>query len=315
MPEQRPSRLTTESSHARLAAEGMQGRIPTSVICDSCGYNLKGSPFVSTCPECGSPYNARRALGKNIYRPGTLQFPWADMAILAFCVFVGTVLGLSWFSVGRFVLLPVAIPIPIVTIAAALATVIVGRRVIPELREYRRWQRWEKMHADSFAEEREEKEARRAKAADAKKTAPRRPPVMPSEEMRERLRIEGHLADLDWPALCATCGYRLQGLPKLGLCPECGGDYDARPNRMINVLSPYGGTLPWGDIWAAVICAVFTLLMVRSFLNSFSVIMVVLAVLFASGAVSFGAVAAHKTKQYRYAQHALKQIQAEEQDE
>jgi hypothetical protein len=80
-------------------------------------------------------------------------------------------------------------------------------------------------------------------------------------------------------------------------------------------LSPYGGARSWGDIWRAIICAGIALLFVQSMITTFHIIKLVFAILFAGGAYGFAAVAWRKGKAYRLAHRALKEIQAEEDDE
>ncbi len=60
-------------------------RITSSVYCGNCGYNLYTLPFVYTCPECGSAYNARPLVMEGIFVPYEVDFPLRDMATTAAC--------------------------------------------------------------------------------------------------------------------------------------------------------------------------------------------------------------------------------------
>ena len=51
---------------------------------------------------------------------------------------------------------------------------------------------------------------------------------------------------------CARCGYNLRTLPYVGRCPECGGDYNARPLRMDGIFTAQMLVFPTGDVVAAV---------------------------------------------------------------
>jgi hypothetical protein len=51
---------------------------------------------------------------------------------------------------------------------------------------------------------------------------------------------------------CARCGYNLRMLPYLGRCPECGGEYNARPLRMEGIFNAQMLVFPTGDVAAAV---------------------------------------------------------------
>ena len=51
---------------------------------------------------------------------------------------------------------------------------------------------------------------------------------------------------------CARCGYNLRTLPYLGRCPECGGNYNARPLRMDGIFTAQMLVFPTGDVVSAV---------------------------------------------------------------
>jgi len=55
-------------------------RLTASTYCGHCGYNLRTLPYVYTCPECGSPYNARPLKMTGIFLPQQRIFPFDDLA-------------------------------------------------------------------------------------------------------------------------------------------------------------------------------------------------------------------------------------------
>ncbi len=48
-------------------------------ICDQCGYQLRGLPFVGRCPECGNSYRVRGRKTEGIFVPGSAEFPASDL--------------------------------------------------------------------------------------------------------------------------------------------------------------------------------------------------------------------------------------------
>ena len=51
-----------------------------SAICDECGYQLRGLPFVGCCPECDSFYSVRGIKTEGIFVPHAAKFPAMDLA-------------------------------------------------------------------------------------------------------------------------------------------------------------------------------------------------------------------------------------------
>ena len=51
-----------------------------SAICDHCGYQLRGLPFVGCCPECDSCYSVRGIKTEGIFVPHAAKFPAMDLA-------------------------------------------------------------------------------------------------------------------------------------------------------------------------------------------------------------------------------------------
>ncbi len=50
-----------------------------TVICDQCGYQLRGLPFVGRCPECGNSYSLRGIKTEGIFVPQAAEFPAMDL--------------------------------------------------------------------------------------------------------------------------------------------------------------------------------------------------------------------------------------------
>ena len=52
---------------------------------------------------------------------------------------------------------------------------------------------------------------------------------------------------------CDRCGYNLRTLPYAGRCPECGGEYNARPLKMHGIFDARLVVFPASDIFAAIL--------------------------------------------------------------
>lgn len=53
---------------------------------------------------------------------------------------------------------------------------------------------------------------------------------------------------------CGTCGYNLRTRPTVGVCPECGKDYDARPVSMHNILLDDDVAFPFPAVGGMLAC-------------------------------------------------------------
>ncbi len=51
-----------------------------SAICDPCGYQLRGLPFVGRCPKCDNFYSVRGGKTEGIFVPHAAKFPAMDLA-------------------------------------------------------------------------------------------------------------------------------------------------------------------------------------------------------------------------------------------
>lgn len=69
------------------------------------------------------------------------------------------------------------------------------------------------------------------------------------------------LADLErtlsYSVYCDGCGFNLRYQTYVGRCPECNGEYNARPTSMLGILNPSELRLPLVDGLLAVICLGF----------------------------------------------------------
>lgn len=54
---------------------------------------------------------------------------------------------------------------------------------------------------------------------------------------------------------CGVCGYNLRTLPYVYNCPECGGEYNARPLVMKGIFLPVEGLVPASETWAVLVWA------------------------------------------------------------
>ena len=64
---------------------------------------------------------------------------------------------------------------------------------------------------------------------------------------------------------CAKCGYNLRTLPKYGVCPECGSEYDARAVELRGIFVPEMIEFPLVDAGA---CAISLLAAIATILSS-----------------------------------------------
>ncbi len=79
---------------------------------------------------------------------------------------------------------------------------------------------------------------------------------------------------------CGRCGYNLRTLPYVYTCPECGGQYNARPLKMQGIFLPQAVQVPAGDIAAALFCVAGALLFGVNGIISANVLRVVIAGVF-----------------------------------
>lgn len=66
---------------------------------------------------------------------------------------------------------------------------------------------------------------------------------------------------------CGNCGYNLKQLPFAGVCPECGGTYNARPLKMEGIFLPQFTELP---LWDLSLFVIFLLIALGAFATGFS---------------------------------------------
>ena len=50
---------------------------------------------------------------------------------------------------------------------------------------------------------------------------------------------------LQFDLFCSKCAYNLRTRPPLGICPECGNEYDTRPLHRKGILLPHDLKLPY----------------------------------------------------------------------
>jgi hypothetical protein len=67
-------------------------RIAASLYCGNCGYNLRRLPYVYTCPECGSHYDANALRMQGIFLPDAGWSPWADLFSIVLCLLSAVIL-------------------------------------------------------------------------------------------------------------------------------------------------------------------------------------------------------------------------------
>jgi len=119
----------SRSEIERLADDQYQGRtIHGSVYCGNCGYNLRTLPYVYTCPECGSGYNARPLQMKGIFQPHDAKIPFGDMATVLFCGASAVLLSARAINTARPEILAFGV-------ALGVLTVIFWYRTVAEFRK------------------------------------------------------------------------------------------------------------------------------------------------------------------------------------
>ncbi len=113
---------------------------------------------------------------------------------------------------------------------------------------------------------------------------------------------------------CGECGYNLRTLPYTGLCPECGGRYNARPLKMDGIFLPQNMELPVLDVLMLAVGLVFSILFSRDSINPYKsgqmfmgIVVLVLSLVFAHRGWS-------KFARFLKLRSILKQIEAAEDD-
>ena len=86
--------------HMLEEEEGGPRLMTKPVICDQCGYQLRGLPFVGRCPKCGNSYSVRGIKTEGIFVPHAAEFPAMDL--VAGLVGGGLALWLAAGLVRRF---------------------------------------------------------------------------------------------------------------------------------------------------------------------------------------------------------------------
>ncbi|MCZ6654114.1 MAG: hypothetical protein O7D91_13950 [Planctomycetota bacterium] len=74
--------MALEPEHLEHMLQEQEGPhlMTKSAICDECGYQLRGLPFVGCCPECDSCYSVRGIKTEGIFVPHAAKFPAMDLA-------------------------------------------------------------------------------------------------------------------------------------------------------------------------------------------------------------------------------------------
>ena len=101
-----------------------------------------------------------------------------------------------------------------------------------------------------------------------------------ADEMYKDRRITG-------PVYCGVCGYCLRTLPYRYRCPECGGDYNARPLKLTGIFTPHETQIPFREMGASIVCVLcamvlgYTAFGARDYFRiGFAVVFVVFAFMF-----------------------------------
>ena len=96
--------MLTSYDLEKLADDIYKDRIITgSTYCGNCGYNLRTLPYIYTCPECGTHYNARPLKMTGIFNRTDLYFPLSELcaaalsAVFAALLIRGAVLSNEYF--------------------------------------------------------------------------------------------------------------------------------------------------------------------------------------------------------------------------
>ncbi len=298
--------------HHRLESAGIETVNSRTVICLTCGRNLKCLPVAGVCPECGEGYSARGLHGKNIHRPGTAHITVSQLVLLVVLVPTAVVATAFLLSVNprSHAIFAWVFMVPVVLVIDAAALWYFARCTSEVWGWFRAW-RLERPYREEIRAEEEQAARGRPRVGGPRGRGATRESAKISAATYDRLRQMGYAFEVDWPVFCATCGYSLRGLNVVGVCPECGKEYNARPMKMVNVRHPYGTALPWGNIWSAVIGGIITMLLVQSLATQFYVMTAVLAGVFGVATVAFVRLALRGINDHRHAQRALRQMEEE----
>jgi len=88
---------------------------------------------------------------------------------------------------------------------------------------------------------------------------------------------------------CGRCGYNLRTLPYAGQCPECGGQYNARPLNMTGIFFAHYAQFPLFDVLASAVSLLFTAWIIGSSLTPFSPDQFYFGLVFGAVSVVYGA--------------------------
>ncbi|HEY3244237.1 MAG TPA: hypothetical protein VGM03_12895 [Phycisphaerae bacterium] len=110
---------------------------------------------------------------------------------------------------------------------------------------------------------------------------------------------------------CGTCGYNLRTRSYVGICPECGYRYNARPLKMENIFIPYGIVFPYSEVVSAALGIGLGIALVRGAISSGDASRATFGLIFAALGITFAVRAVLGVRQYRRARAVLKRIEAE----
>jgi hypothetical protein len=113
---------------------------------------------------------------------------------------------------------------------------------------------------------------------------------------------------------CGECGYNLRTLPYTGLCPECGGRYNARPLKMEGIFLPQNMELPVLDVLMLGIAVTFSILFIRDSINPYDSARMFIGVVGLILSLVFGHRAWSKFSRFLKFRSILKQIESAEDD-
>jgi hypothetical protein len=111
---------------------------------------------------------------------------------------------------------------------------------------------------------------------------------------------------------CAHCGYNLRTLPYVGICPECGRRYNARPLKMENIFNSYGIVLPYSETFSAALGIGLAIALFRGAAGSGDASRVTFGVIFAALGITFAVRAFVQTRRFLRTREVLKRVEAEE---
>ena len=119
---------------------------------------------------------------------------------------------------------------------------------------------------------------------------------------------------LTYSVYCERCGYNLRHAPYVGVCPECGGGYNARPLAMKGIFTPGTVRFPSLDIFLSIVCMVLGAVLIADGIDPVQDWLLIIGGIFAVLGLKLMASIYRDARRYFRMRRVMRQIEAEEDD-